>query len=75
MDTCLPSVSHLADTMNDNITSRRLQREIERLLTRVLDLDTLLHHDAAFDAQRAADLKKQIKAKQKRLTVLYDQIE
>jgi hypothetical protein len=60
--------------MAPDLAQRKRHREIDRLITRVLQLDDLLHHDATFDAERAAALQEQIKKKQARLSALYDEI-
>lgn len=46
-------------------------RKIERLLSRILELDELLCKDAAFDETRATEIRKQIRRSQKKVDTIY----
>lgn len=54
---------------------RRYQRELDRLLQRVLQLDELLCKDAILDDERVAHIKAQIKRSQQKLDVVYDELD
>lgn len=50
-------------------------RKLERLLTRILDLDEVLREDAPFDKERARHLQEQIRSGQKKLDTIYDALD
>lgn len=50
-------------------------RKIERLLSRVLELDEVLCKDATFDEGRIAKIRKQIRRSQKKLDAIYKELE
>lgn len=50
-------------------------RKLERLLTRVLELDEVLRKDAIFDEERAENIKEQIRRSQQKLDVIYNELD
>lgn len=52
---------------------RRLARRADRLMRRILQLDTLMCEDAVGDPERARDLRATIRRKQAELEQLYEE--
>lgn len=71
----LPPTVPLHLFMPKDYVQRRHLRELDRLMRRVLQLDDILCKDAILDAERAADLKSQIRRTQKKLDLVYDELE
>lgn len=57
--------------MKTSIDARRFDRDVDRLLRRLLQLQDLVYRDAIFDPERAEYLKEQIRLKQAELEALY----
>jgi hypothetical protein len=65
----------MSPDMTSEYRQRRYQRELSRLLQRVLQLDEILCKDAVLDAERAAHIKAQIKRSQRKLDLVYDELD
>ena len=61
--------------MTPDYKQRRYQRELSRLLQRVLQLDEILCKDAVFDEERAEHIKAQIKRTQQKLELVYERLD
>mgnify|MGYP001157841058 CR=1 FL=1 len=61
--------------MLSDYRQQRYFRKLERLLTRVLELDEILHKDAVFDKERAAKIRDQIRRSQKKLDAIYEELD
>ena len=62
--------------MQNALTTRReraLARRADRLMRRILQLDTLMCKDAVGDPERTRDLKAEIRRKQSELEALYEE--
>jgi hypothetical protein len=63
-----------ASDASDAFATCRAYRKVNQLLWRVLQLDEILHHDCAFNPEKAARIKRQLKEKQEQLEQIYAQI-
>lgn len=54
---------------------QRAYRTLDRLLSRVLQLDQILHHDASFNNEKAQRIKQQIRRTQDKLDRVYAEID
>lgn len=59
---------------SDAFATCRAYRKVNQLLWRVLQLDEILHHDCAFNPEKAARIERQLKEKQEQLEQVYAQI-
>lgn len=53
---------------------RRAYKKLDQLMCRVLQLDEILHEDCAFESEKAANLKRQIRNAQQKLERLLEEI-
>ena len=61
--------------MTPDYEQRRYQRELSRLLQRVLQLDEILCKNAVFDEERVEHIKAQIKRSQQKLELVYERLD
>lgn len=61
--------------MHSDYREQKHFRRLERLLTRILDLDQVLREDTPFDKERARALQEQIRCGQKKLDAIYDALD
>ena len=61
--------------MPNDYEKRCYERELSRLLRRVLDPNEILCKDAALDKERAEHIKAQVKRSQRKLDLVYEELD
>lgn len=73
-DAPLEDLSAHADQDISDLEEAQLYKRLDELLFRILQLDEILHERSAFDSEKAAHLREQIREAQQKLDRIYDRI-